>query len=382
MLTQLVQTCDDQSRDFRRLKSFNYNLIKTYKVLVLKVCEGSIVVSLRCPSLESLEHLWNDYRSGDLDKLAERYLLTDEFKKKLNLETSYLATYIDEENYLNCKKALMGLPDTCSENPGKDLLHPSETTITEQKQQNTDVPEKNPGKDLLHPSETKTTEQKRQNTDVPEKNPGKDLLHPSETTITEQKQQNTDVPEKNPGKDLLHPSETKTTEQKRQNTDVPEKTPTAPDQAVEAVRLGEQGPSSVSESVSYPDATTVQHIVGYAVSSGGENEERHRTHPLTATEGREGLNAGIPEISPEKQSSEKQRPALAHLSGSPPGKKQRRDTVTFRVFNDNSVVVKLLRAEYNRRAQLRPLFWDSTMQLPLEKVYTRLKIVSRHRREC
>ena len=114
MLTQLVQTCDDQSRDFRGLKSFNYNLIKTYKVLVLNVCEGSIVVSLRCPSLESLEHLWSDYRSGDLDKLAERYLLTDEFKKKLNLETSYLTTYIDEENYMNCKKALMGLPGTCS----------------------------------------------------------------------------------------------------------------------------------------------------------------------------------------------------------------------------------------------------------------------------
>ena len=41
--------------------------------------------------------------------------------------------------------------------------------------------------------------------------------------------------------------------------------------------------------------------------------------------------------------------------------------------------MKLLRAEYNRRAQLRPIFWDSTIQLPLEKVYTRLEIVSRGR---
>ena len=49
----------------------------------------------------------------------------------------------------------------------------------------------------------------------------------------------------------------------------------------------------------------------------------------------------------------------------------------FPVFTHNSVIVKLLRAEYNRRAQLRPLFWDNTIQLPLEKVYTRLKIVSR-----
>ena len=49
----------------------------------------------------------------------------------------------------------------------------------------------------------------------------------------------------------------------------------------------------------------------------------------------------------------------------------------FPVLTHNSVVVEYLRAEYNRRAQLRPLFWVNTMQLPLEKVYTRLKIVSR-----
>ena len=114
MLTQLVQTCDDQSRDLRCLKSFTNNLIEIYKVLEPAVCKGSIVVSLRCPTLESLEHLWSDYRSGDLDKLAERCLVADDMKKKLKLGTSYLKTTIDEENYLNCKKALMGLPGTCS----------------------------------------------------------------------------------------------------------------------------------------------------------------------------------------------------------------------------------------------------------------------------
>ena len=114
MLTQLVQTCDDQSRDLRCLKSFTNNLIEIYKVLDPAVCKGSIVVSLRCPTLESLEHLWSDYRSGDLDKLAERYLVTDDMKEKLKLEKSYLKITIDEENYLNCKRALMELPSTCS----------------------------------------------------------------------------------------------------------------------------------------------------------------------------------------------------------------------------------------------------------------------------
>ena len=49
----------------------------------------------------------------------------------------------------------------------------------------------------------------------------------------------------------------------------------------------------------------------------------------------------------------------------------------FPAVADNSVVVKLLKKEYNRRAKLRPLLWDNTIQLPLEDVYTRLKIVSR-----
>ena len=46
---------------------------------------------------------------------------------------------------------------------------------------------------------------------------------------------------------------------------------------------------------------------------------------------------------------------------------------------NNSDVVKLLKAEYKRRSQLRPLLWESTIELPLENVYTRLKIVSRRK---
>ena len=41
--------------------------------------------------------------------------------------------------------------------------------------------------------------------------------------------------------------------------------------------------------------------------------------------------------------------------------------------------MKLLKKEYKRRSHLRPLLWDSTIQLPIEQVYTRLKIVSRRK---
>ena len=51
-------------------------------------------------------------------------------------------------------------------------------------------------------------------------------------------------------------------------------TSTAPSEADAAVNVGEQGPSSFSKSVSYPDATTIHHIVGDAVSAGRENGKK------------------------------------------------------------------------------------------------------------
>ena len=58
---------------------------------------------------------------------------------------------------------------------------------------------------------------------------------------------------------------------------------TASDQAVAAVNLGEQGPSSVLESVCYPDATAIQHIVGDAVSSRRENGKKSREPRISET---------------------------------------------------------------------------------------------------
>ena len=45
--------------------------------------------------------------SGHLDKVAERHFLTGEMKKKLNLDTICLKTTLAEENYLNCRGALI-----------------------------------------------------------------------------------------------------------------------------------------------------------------------------------------------------------------------------------------------------------------------------------
>ena len=58
----------------------------------------------------------------------------------------------------------------------------------------------------------------------------------------------------------------------------------APDQAVAAGNLGEQGPSSVSEAVSHPDVTRIQqHIGGDVVSSGRENGKKSRKPRISET---------------------------------------------------------------------------------------------------
>ena len=80
---------------------------KTYDLALESVGVGSLELKFRCPTLESLEHLWSDYQSGQLNNIAETYLVSGDIKEKLNLETVSLKTTIEEENYQICKRILM-----------------------------------------------------------------------------------------------------------------------------------------------------------------------------------------------------------------------------------------------------------------------------------
>ena len=80
---------------------------QTYNLALKSVGLGCLEISLQCPSLESLERLWSDYQSGHLNDVAERYLVTDDIRKKLNLKNVRLKTTIQDENYRICKKILM-----------------------------------------------------------------------------------------------------------------------------------------------------------------------------------------------------------------------------------------------------------------------------------
>ena len=100
--------------DEQAMKSLTNHLISVYWLHLGTVGLGSIFISLECPTLDSLEHLWSDYLAGHLHMLIERYLVPEEVKEKLVLKGYVLKTTIEEQNYLNCKKALMELRSTYS----------------------------------------------------------------------------------------------------------------------------------------------------------------------------------------------------------------------------------------------------------------------------
>jgi len=72
--------------------------------------ENSLRFTLKCNSLEGLERLWQDYRSGRINKIAEKYLVTDEMKRRFHSESVNVATTIQEEDYLACKEFLSSKP--------------------------------------------------------------------------------------------------------------------------------------------------------------------------------------------------------------------------------------------------------------------------------
>ena len=69
--------------------------------------DNSLRVSVVCENPEILEQLWQDYRSGYLNVVAEKCLLTDDIKRMFRLTSVKLKTTILEEDYLACKDSLL-----------------------------------------------------------------------------------------------------------------------------------------------------------------------------------------------------------------------------------------------------------------------------------
>ena len=93
--------------ELERVAAFYQHLEDHYKLCLVTIGKGSLEIIVQCPTLESLEHLWSDYLSGHLSEVAERYIVTGEIKRKLDLDTVRLKITIVEENYFVCRRALV-----------------------------------------------------------------------------------------------------------------------------------------------------------------------------------------------------------------------------------------------------------------------------------
>ena len=71
---------------------------------------GSLVITVSCSSLEVLEALWKEYRTGHLNKVVQATLVTAEVLEKLDLNEVKLRTLISEEDYLSYKDFLKYRP--------------------------------------------------------------------------------------------------------------------------------------------------------------------------------------------------------------------------------------------------------------------------------
>ena len=90
-------------------KRLCHHLEDVYDLIVRRTVEGSLRITVECRTLEILEHLWGNYRSGNLNAVAEECLLTDDIKRGFHVESVKLKTTILEEDYLACKLFLKGI---------------------------------------------------------------------------------------------------------------------------------------------------------------------------------------------------------------------------------------------------------------------------------
>jgi len=97
-----LQTVDPSKLE--DLNGFVYYMEKVRNVLIVDAQPGSLIITVKCPSLEILEELWNDYCTGRLNETAQKFLVTAEILMALGLRAVKLTTTILDEEYRACRE--------------------------------------------------------------------------------------------------------------------------------------------------------------------------------------------------------------------------------------------------------------------------------------
>ena len=98
----VFQTIDPSNEEQRN--GFVQYLEKVRNVLLVEAHSGSLIITVSCSSLKILDELWEDYCSGHLNEMAQKFLVNDEILKKFGLKEAKLTTTILEEDYRGCRQ--------------------------------------------------------------------------------------------------------------------------------------------------------------------------------------------------------------------------------------------------------------------------------------
>ena len=104
---ELLQSIGVSTPDARHY--FIKYLEKVRRVFIVDCKEGSLIVTVKCSSLQTLDELWEDYCSGHLNEMAQKFLVTDEILKAFGLIEVKLSTVIDDDDYRDCRDYISAL---------------------------------------------------------------------------------------------------------------------------------------------------------------------------------------------------------------------------------------------------------------------------------
>jgi len=98
----LQTTQPSSTEDYNSFLTF----MKEMRLAITGVKVGSLLIAVKCASLQTLERLWQQYLSGYLGEVVQRCFVTEEILTALSLAELKLKTTISEEEYIACKKFL------------------------------------------------------------------------------------------------------------------------------------------------------------------------------------------------------------------------------------------------------------------------------------
>ena len=99
----LKTTDASRSEGSRGLVSYLEKERKVAIVDMVVLQPGSLTITVECCSLQKLEELWHDYCTEHINKVAHKFLVTEDILEELSLTKVKVTTMISEEEYKDCR---------------------------------------------------------------------------------------------------------------------------------------------------------------------------------------------------------------------------------------------------------------------------------------